>query len=87
LCVASLELFSTQYGVEAGNLVLKCLATRVYIGGGIAPNILPVLRNGSFMKGFTDKGRFSDLMKSVEVCVALNLEAPLLGAAYYALKM
>jgi glucokinase len=87
LCVATLELFSTLYGVEAGNLALKCLPTRVFVGGGIAPKILPMLRGGSFMRGFTDKGRFSEFMKSLEVSVALNPEATLIGAAYYALKM
>jgi glucokinase len=87
LCVATLELFSTLYGVEAGNLALKCLPTRVFVGGGIAPKILPMLQGGSFMRGFTDKGRFSGLMKSMEVSVALNPAAPLIGAAYFALKM
>jgi glucokinase len=46
-----------------------------------------MLQGGSFMRGFTDKGRFSELMKSIEVSVALNPEAPLIGAAYYALSM
>jgi glucokinase len=87
LCVATLELFSTLYGVEAGNLALKCLPTRVFVGGGIAPKILPMLQGGSFLRGFTDKGRFSGLMKSIEVSVALNPAAPLIGAAHYAQKM
>jgi glucokinase len=87
LCVATLELFSILYGVEAGNLALKCLPTRVFVGGGIAPKILPVVQGGSFMRGFTDKGRFSGLMKAMEVSVALNPAAPLIGAAYYAQKM
>jgi glucokinase len=87
LCVATLELFSTLYGVEAGNLALKCLPTRVFVGGGIAPKILPMLQGGSFMRGFTDKGRFSSLMKGMEVGVALNPQATLIGAAHYALKM
>jgi glucokinase len=87
LCVATLELFSTLYGVEAGNLALKCLPTRVFVGGGIAPKLLPVLQGGSFMRGFTDKGRFSGFMKGMEVSVALNPAAPLIGAAYYAQKM
>ena len=85
--MATLELFATLYGVEAGNLALKCLPTRVFIGGGIAPKILPMLQGGSFMRGFTDKGRFSKLMKSIEVSVALNPAAPLIGAAYYAQTM
>jgi glucokinase len=87
LCVATLELFSTLYGVEAGNLALKCLPTRVFVGGGIAPKILPMLQGGSFLRGFMDKGRFAGLMKSLEVSVALNPAAPLLGAAYFTQNM
>jgi glucokinase len=87
LCVETLELFSTLYGVEAGDLALKCLPTRVFVGGGIAPKILPMLQGGSFMRGFTDKGRFSGLMKTMEVSVALNPAVPLIGATHYALKM
>ena len=86
LCVATLELFSTLYGVEAGNLALKCLPSRVFVGGGIAPKILPMLKGGSFMRGFTDKGRFSDFMKGIEVSVALNPGATLIGAAHYAAR-
>ena len=86
LCVATLQLFSTLYGSEAGNLALKCLPVGgVFVGGGIAPKILPVLQDGSFLRAFTDKGRFSDFMKSLEVSVSLNQEAALIGAAYYAL--
>jgi glucokinase len=86
LCVATLQLFSTLYGSEAGNLALKCLAVGgVFVGGGIAPKVLPVLQDGSFLRAFTDKGRFTDFMKSLEVSVSLNQEAALIGAAYYAL--
>jgi glucokinase len=88
LCVATLELFSTLYGAEAGNLALKCVATGgVFVGGGIALKMLKVLQNGSFLRGFTDKGRFSGLLKTIEVSVALNPAAPLIGAAHYALQL
>jgi hypothetical protein len=60
---------------------------RVFVGGGIALKILAMPLGGSFMRGFTDKGRFSGLMKSMEVSVALNPAAPLIGAAYFALKL
>src|SRR3989338_1380369 len=88
LCVFALDLFSSIYGAEAGNLALRCLAIGgVFVGGGIALKFLPALRNGSFMRAFTDKGRFSDLMGSVMVSVALNPRAPLLGAAHFALRL
>jgi hypothetical protein len=52
----------------------------VFVGGGIAPKVLPVLQDGSFLRGFTDEGRFTDLMKGIEVSVALNPAAALIGA-------
>jgi glucokinase len=88
LCVATLDLFSWAYGAEAGNMALRCLAIGgVFVGGGIAPKLLPALRNGRFMQAFTAKGRFADLMHSIPVNVALNPRAPLIGAARYALRL
>jgi glucokinase len=85
LCVAAVTLFATLYGAEAGNLALKCMAIGgVFVGGGIAPKMLPVLQQGSFLRGFLDKGRFAELLKGIEVQVALNPRAPLLGAAHFA---
>jgi glucokinase len=88
LCVKTLDLFSTIYGAEAGNLALKCVGVGgVFVAGGIGPKILPVLRNGSFLHGFTNKGRFTPLMESMPVSVALNPRTPLIGAAHYALRL
>lgn len=85
LCAAAADLFASLYGAEAGNLALKLLATGgVFVGGGIAPKLLPVLQRGPFMKSFLDKGRFGDLLRNIPVVVALNDKAPLLGAAQYA---
>lgn len=85
ICVKALELFVSIYGAEAGNLALKAKAVRgVYVGGGIAPKILKKLEDGSFIRAFTDKGRFSDFLSNIPVQVVLNQEAALLGAAHYA---
>jgi glucokinase len=82
LSVGALEMMVEIYGAEAGNLALKLLATGgVYVGGGIAPKILPVLRDGVFMRAFTAKGRFADLLARVPVHVILNDRTALLGAA------
>jgi len=55
-CVEALDLFVSAYGAEAGNMGLRVVATAgVYIGGGIAPRILPALRNGRFMEAFRAK--------------------------------
>ena len=82
VCVRALEMMVSIYGAEAGNVTLKLLATGgVYLGGGIAPRILPKLRAGAFMIAFTAKGRFADLLEHVPVHVILNDRTALLGAA------
>jgi glucokinase len=87
-CVEALSLFASIYGAEAGNLALKFFSVGgVFIGGGIAPKMLSKLQDGAFMRGFTQKGRYADLMHSMPVHVAQNSRAPLIGAAQYALAI
>lgn len=83
----TIEIFIENYGSAAGNLALKALSTGgVYIGGGIAPKLLPYFTNGAFMQAFVDKGRFSDLMKNIPVKLVLEPKTALLGAANYGIK-
>jgi glucokinase len=85
ICVKSLDLFVSVYGAEAGNLALRAKSVRgLYVGGGIAPKILAKLKDGTFMRAFIDKGRYTDLLAAVPVQVVLNDQAALRGAAYYA---
>ena len=78
-------MFVEAYGAEAGNLALRCVATAgVFIGGGIAPKILPALTAGGFMRAFTDKRPLDAMVKAMPVSVILNDEAGLLGAAVHA---
>ena len=85
LCVKTLDLFVEFYGAEAGNLALKMMSTRgVFVGGGIAPKLLPKMQGGLFMKGFAEKGRFENLLRSIPVRILLNDQAALLGAARFA---
>jgi len=87
ICATALSLFASILGAEAGNLALKVLATGgVYVAGGIPPRILPILKNGRFMKAFTRKGRLSDLLTRVPVHVILSPTIALMGAAVYGLK-
>ncbi|MBT6151507.1 MAG: glucokinase, partial [Chloroflexi bacterium] len=58
LSYATMKLFVNILGAEAGNLALKVVASGgVYIGGGIPPRIIPLLRK-HFLEAFFDKGRF-----------------------------
>ncbi|MGE5189372.1 MAG: glucokinase [Gemmatimonadota bacterium] len=85
-CREALRLFVSVYGAQAGNLALQVMATGgIYLGGGIAPAILPALGWGEFLDAFRDKGRFRELLESVPVRVILDDTAALLGAARYAL--
>lgn len=85
MCVESLDLFVAAYGAEAGNLALRTVATAgVYVGGGIAPKILPAIQSGLFLDAFRAKEPLADFAATVPVAVILNSEAGLLGAAVYA---
>ncbi|HZQ25370.1 MAG TPA: glucokinase [Terriglobales bacterium] len=78
----ALDLWVSIYGAEAGNLALKILATGgVFLGGGIAPKILPKLSGPLFMQAFVSKGRMQPLLESIPVKVVTNDRAALLGAA------
>jgi glucokinase len=84
-CVETLNMFVTAYGAEAGNLALRTTATAgVYVGGGIAPKILPVIESGLFLDAFRAKAPLADFVATIPVSVILNHEAGLLGAAVHA---
>lgn len=85
LCAATLDIFISILGAEAGNLALKIFATGgVYLAGGIPPRILGPLDDGRFMRAFLAKGRFADLLGNVPVKV-ITSHAALYGAALYGL--
>jgi glucokinase len=87
-CVEALSLFVGAYGAEAGNLALRTVSTAgLFVGGGIAPKILPALTDGAFMLAFRDKAPFEQLMEKIPVKVILNPEVGLLGAAVYAASL
>jgi glucokinase len=87
LCEQTMDLFITVYGAEAGNLALKILPYGgLYIAGGIAPKILPLLQQGAFMKAFSNKGRMRPLLEKIPVHVILNLKVGLIGAALQGVK-
>ena len=86
LCRAALETFVSVLGAEAGNLALKVVATGgVYIGGGIAPRIVPMLEDGRFITAFRSKGRFAELLLRMPIRVITVDHAALIGAASYGL--
>jgi glucokinase len=86
VCVETLDLWTSIYGAEAGNLALKVLALGgLYVAGGIAVKIIEKIKDGKFFSAFKDKWKFESLLANIPVSVVLNESAPLLGAGYEAL--
>lgn len=86
ICEQAVNVFVEIYGAAAGNLALKLLATGgIYLGGGIAPKIMPKLKELRFVRAFCDKGRLSPLLELIPVRVVLNEQTALLGAAHVAM--
>jgi len=84
IAVKALDIFTAVYGSAAANLALKVKATAgVYVGGGIAPKIIPFMKKGLFMESFLAKGRMRGLLEDMPVKVVLEPKAALLGAACY----
>jgi glucokinase len=82
LCRLALEMFVSIYGSEAGNLALQYRATGgVYVGGGIAPRILPELRRPEFRRAFKAKPPMEDLLSRIPVRAVLDWRLGLIGAA------
>ncbi len=82
LCVELMHWFVCLYGAEAGNLALKVMSRGgVYVGGGIAPKILPLLRQPGFLESFVDKGRMRPLLEAMPVQVILTDRVALYGLA------
>ncbi len=86
-CVEALDLFVAAYGAVAGNFALTAVTRGgVFIGGGIAPRILPALERGPFVEAFNAKEPMRPLLEAMPVYVILNRDAGLLGAAVYATR-
>ncbi|NES20461.1 MAG: glucokinase [Symploca sp. SIO3E6] len=78
----TMQMFVDAYGTEAGNFALKLLPYGgLYIAGGIAAKILPLMQEGSFLRSFTQKGRITPLLKKIPINIILNPQVGLIGAA------
>jgi len=85
VCIETIEMFNRYLAVEAVNLILKLKSTGgLYLAGGIAPKLLPLLNPATWKEAFEKSGRMRKLLDEVSVYVVLNQKAPLLGASYYA---
>jgi glucokinase len=85
-CTATIETVVSIMGSEAGNLALKVLAVGgVYLAGGIAVHLQPVLKSPRFLQSFRHKGRFADVMSRIPVHLMIG-KVGIAGAAAYGLR-
>jgi glucokinase len=84
----TMQMFLEAYGAEAGNLALKLLPySGLYLAGGIAAKILPLIQEGGFLHEFTHKGRMSAILERIPIYIVLNPQVGLTGAALCASRL
>lgn len=84
----TMQIFIEAYGAAAGNLALTLLPYGgLYIAGGIAAKNPALLKEGSFLQAFSDKGRVSKLLEKVSVHIVLNQQVGLIGSAICAAQL
>jgi glucokinase len=81
----TLNLFATYLGRVAGDLALVFMAKGgVYLSGGIAQKIMPVLKQGEFRAAFNDKAPHTEIMSKMPVFVMTPPLAAVMGLAAFA---
>ncbi len=76
----AVEVFCTVLGRVAGNLALTTMARGgVYICGGVAHALLPLVTDGGFRAAFEDKAPYRDLMASIATSVVARRDSSLAG--------
>jgi len=87
-CVETVQIWTEAYAAEAGNMALRVLPFGgVYVAGGIALKILSKMKDGTFVRVFSDKAKLSKELARIPIYLVLNEDAPVLGAAHEALAL
>ena len=85
--IETLDLFATYLGRVAGDIALVFMARGgVYLSGGIAQRILPVLKSSGMRAAFDDKAPHSAAMRSIPVFVMTHPLAAVAGLSAYAIN-
>lgn len=82
----STDVFLAAYGAFAGDMALAVLARGgVFLAGGIAAKLLPLLPGSPFLAAFNAKAEHADLAARMPVAVATDAALGLRGAAVAAM--
>jgi len=86
--VQAVQLFWDILAAEAGNMALRILARGgIFIGGGMAPRLIPLLDKERFAARFSDKGPHEALLRGMPVKIVTDTHLPLYGAARHILAV
>lgn len=81
----TLDLFCSYLGRFAGDMAMFTMSMGgVYLAGGIAPRIAPILQNGTFRTAFEAKAPHDDLLSKVSTAIITHPKPALEGLAAYA---
>lgn len=84
ICDEAMRLFIRFLAHESANLALKYNAVGgLFIGGGIAPQVVHLFEKYDFFKLYCQSGRLNNLLEKVPISIILEPKAALLGAAWY----
>jgi glucokinase len=82
----TLNIFLTAYGAFAGDMAMATLARGgVYLAGGIAARLLPVLPASPFLTAFNAKAEHADLVRRMPIAAVTDPSLGLRGAAALAI--
>jgi glucokinase len=77
----SLELFLAAYGAFAGDMALACLARGgVFLAGGIASKLLPLLPGSPFLTAFNAKAEHAAIAAKMPIYTPIDPALGLNGA-------
>ncbi len=83
LTTKTMAMFLDAYAGEIGNFALKILPySGIYIAGGIAAKILPLIEDSDFVETFLSKGRMKPLLEKMPLNIVKNSEVALQGLLY-----
>ena len=78
----SLDVFLSAYGAFAGDMAMAAMARGgVYLAGGIAAKLLPILPASPFLAAFNAKAEHADLVRRMPVAVVTDPSLGFRGAA------
>jgi len=84
----TMQIFADIYASQLGDLALSYLPRGgLFIAGGIAPKILPLLQQPQFIEAFRNKPPMASLLEQISLNVVMTTRTGLIGALHRAAEL